>query len=138
MADHTSPKNMSAYDLVEWIVQCQSLEDIHSVATDWLRSNPPRKDMAHILAKVDDMLAGLYAREYDPRVVSPAVDELIEIAEHLLPPDGEITARTWVDDFIHAPHEALDHDCPVRLLSTPEGRNTVKRLLINQFSGPGD
>ncbi len=121
--------SLSVHDFLSWILGCDSRDEIHAAVREWLRANPRPKTMEEILAHVDDMLAGLYQQHYDPRIVAPAVAELVSLAEQFVR-DGEPSgARAWIDDFIHQPHVALGGRCPVQLLTTPEGLAQVKVLL---------
>lgn len=129
MSEPSNRASLTSHDLITWILGCDSRDEIHSAVRDWLRSNPRPKSMDEILAHVDDMLAGLYQKEYDPRAVAPAVAELVSLAEQVVRDGDPGDARAWVDDFIHQPHAALGGRCPVQLLTTPEGLAQVKVLV---------
>jgi len=124
--------SLSVHDFLGWILGCDSRDEIHAAVQDWLQANPRPKTMDEILAHVDDMLAGLYQKEYDPRVVAPAVAELAVMAEQFVSESDPIGPREWIDEFIHQPHPSLGGRCPVQLLATPEGVAQVKALLSNR------
>jgi hypothetical protein len=130
MADPHGSASVSAHELLQWILGCDSRDEIHAVVSRWLRANPPPRSIEEILAHVDDMLAGLYKSEYDPRIVAPAVAELVSMAEQLVRDGDSESAQAWVDEFVHQPHPALGGRCPIHLLATPEGLAQAKRLLF--------
>lgn len=83
------------------------------------------------------LLSGWYAAYYDPRVVAPAIAELVWLVEHIVRESGRgegFDAGAWVEDWIHIPHPALAGRCPVELLSTAEGVQLVRETLSRQQS----
>lgn len=90
---------------------------------------PPAIDA--MLARVDATLEGWYRAEYDPRVVSPALEELVATAEGLAPGRGSL--REWVDSWAHQPHESLGGQSPVRVLNKAANVTLVRELMIQDL-----
>jgi hypothetical protein len=117
-----------ARQLLEWLLACDSRDEMHRAIHSWLRANPAPPSLDATLARVDAALQGWYRAEYDPRVVSPAIAELVATAERL--GRDRDAMREWVTDWTHEPHEGLGGQAPVRVLHTAEGLDLVRDLLI--------
>ena len=65
------------------------------------------------------------------------LEELIEIAERLLPAEDRKTVdiRKWFGDWIQLPQPALAGHAPIEILDQPAGREMVKRVLGALASG---
>ena len=102
--------------------------DEHAEIQTWLQSHPapPMNDV--LMARVDAALEGWYRALYDPRIVSPALAELVATAERLEPDRDAI--REWVTEWVHEPNGDLGGQAPVQILHTAEGLDLVRDLLI--------
>lgn len=121
-----------ARQLLEHLLECDSRDKIHDAIRTWLRANPTPSTMDAFMARVDVALEGWYRAEYDPRVVSPAIAELVATAERLGQDREDM--RAWVADWAHGPHDGLGGQAPVRLLHTAEGLDLVRDLMIRALS----
>lgn len=126
MLEHTD--RMDARQLLEWLLACGSRDEIHAAIHGWLRANPAPPSMESIMARVDAALQGWYRADYDPRLISPAIAELVATAERLGQDRDDM--RAWVADWAHEPHEGLGGQAPVRVLHTAEGLDLVRDLMI--------
>ncbi|MGE0005552.1 MAG: antitoxin Xre/MbcA/ParS toxin-binding domain-containing protein [Parvibaculaceae bacterium] len=65
------------------------------------------------------------------------LEELIEIAEKLLPPEdrGKVDVHRWFGDWIQVPQPGLAGRAPKDILDQPAGRKAVKRVLGALASG---
>ena len=119
---------LSARQLLEWLLACGSTDEMRAAIQSWLCANPAPLTMDAFTARVDAALQGWYRAEYDPRVVSPAIAELVATAERL--GRDRDAMREWVTDWTHEPQEGLGGQAPVRLLHTAEGLDLVRDLMI--------
>lgn len=119
---------MDARQLLEWLLACGSTDEMRAAIQSWLRANPAPPTMDAFTGRVDAALQGWYRAEYDPRVVSPAIAELVATAERL--GRDRDAMRVWVTDWTHEPQEGLGGQAPVRLLHTAEGLDLVRDLMI--------
>jgi hypothetical protein len=130
------------HELLEWLLACGSRDEIHATIHEWLRANPRPRTWQEIKAYVDEVLAGCYLPPdgYDPRIVSPILDELSVIVLRIARESGRgavdaFDARRWTHDWAHLPHPALDGKSPVLVLHTPEGVGKVRKLLERESDG---
>jgi hypothetical protein len=121
-----------ARQLLEHLLECDSRDNIHDAIRTWMRANPAPSMTDTFMARVDAALEGWYRAEYDPRLVSPAIAELVTTAERLRKDRGDM--RAWVADWAHEPHDGLGGQAPVRLLHTAEGLDLVRDLMIRAIS----
>lgn len=65
--------------------------------------------------------------------------ELVKIVQEMIPEDraqeAEFNAAEWVGRWIENPLPALDGAAPIQYFATGDGRDVVRRLLNNTFSG---
>lgn len=54
-------------------------------------------------------------------------------AEHEMPPEFDLDE--WLQDWLGRPQPALGGACPVQLLDSPEGLESVRRALGSLLSG---
>lgn len=132
---------MHPHELLGWLLECDSLDDMHATIQAWLRANPRTRTAEEIAVHVDEILAGWYQSPdgYDPRTVSPILDQLADIPARIVResgrPDAEdFDARAWLHDWAHCHHPALGGRAPVHVLHTPEGVAQVRQLLEQQQS----
>ena len=121
-----------ARQLLEHLLEYDSRDKIHDAIRTWLRANPAPSMTDAFMARVDAALEGWYRAEYDPRLVSAAIAELVTTAERLRQDRGDM--RAWVADWAHEPHDGLGGQAPVRLLHTAEGLDLVRDLMIRALS----
>jgi hypothetical protein len=115
-------------ELLAWLLDCGSRDEMQAAIRNWLRCNPTPPSIEAVTARVDAALQEWYRAEYDPRLISPAIVELVATAERLGQDRDDM--RAWVADWAHEPHEGLGGQAPVRVLHTAEGLDLVRDLMI--------
>lgn len=121
---------MNAHQLLDWLLTCDSRDEIHFAISSWLRANPRSPE--------EQALALYYG--YNANIVSPRLDELASIARCIVSESGsdqanDFDARRWIDGWAHSPLIALGGQLPVELLHTEEGVARVRQLLEQIQSG---
>ena len=129
-------------ELLEWLVGCESRDEMQKAIRAWLHSHPRPRSTEEILAHVDNLLAGWYQPPdgYDPRIVGPVLDKLAEIPARILRESGspgaeDFDARRWTHDWAHESHPAFGGRPPVHGLHTQEGAALARSILEQLQSG---
>lgn len=114
---------LTARALMEWLLACNSSDEMHHVIGEWLRANPaPATDLDwhalhHVLAELAEI----------PRRI---------VAESGLPGASDtFDAEAWLHQWARTPHPALGGERPADVLLTPDGVARVRQLLMQQQSG---
>ncbi len=115
--------NLALRELMDWLLACDSLDQVHGTIRNWLRANPA--------ATADEDLHALHH----------VLAELAEIPRRIVAESGlpgasaTFDAEAWLHRWAHVPHPALGGQCPVALLHSPDGVARVRQLLEQQQSG---
>jgi hypothetical protein len=125
------PTNLPARELLERLLGCTALDDVHAAIAAWLAANPRPRTEAEIAAWVDNVLAGWYAAYGDPRPRQARRAELVRIAESMSDPTRDaLVTRVSVFEWLETPHAQLGGRNPDELLDTPEDFERLKALLL--------
>lgn len=123
----TETNKLNAHQLLEWILACNSRDQIYAAIRAWQRANPRSPG--------EQALSQYYG--YDANIVGPVLDELADVARRIVRESGPgaadtFDARQWIDEWAHQPLLALNRQRPVHLLHTAQGVARV-RLLLEQI-----
>jgi hypothetical protein len=121
---------LPARELLERLLGCTSLDEIHAEIKAWLSANPPPRTEAEIAAWVDDVLAGWYAAYGDPRPRQARRADLLRFSESIIDPARDpLVARVSVFEWLETPNPRLGGRCPDDLLDSAEGLEELKAML---------